>query len=727
MNDKETLAKRGRTSGEDKIENVLPIPRLPKRIERLDELAHNLWWSWHPRARDLFRALDYPLWRMSGHNPVKQLREIEPDRLKAAAADPAFLSLYDSVLSAFDTDMSTSDTWFAAKYPDRLSGPIAYFSAEFAIHNSLPIYAGGLGILAGDLCKESSDLGLPLVGVGLMYPHGYFQQRISADGWQEELYRELDFDEVPIYPVLSRRRHRPLAQVQLDNRLVSIRVWQVRVGRTIIYLLCTDVEENTVQDRLLSARLYIADRELRIEQEILLGIGGVRVLRALGIEPAIWHANEGHTAFMMLERIREEVEGGTTFAEAAQRVRATTDFTTHTPIPAGHDVFPAELVERYFHHYWESLGIERETFMNLGREDGTGDQAFNMTALALRLAEQRNSVSQLHGRVSRKMWHRLWPEVQEDEVPISNVTNGIHVPTWVAPELGRLYERYLGQDWVKRHDEAELWERVLDIPDEELWVLRQLLKHKLIVVMLERAQKGWADGERTAQQVLAMGALLDPAPLTIGFVRRVTQYKRPALVFQDIERLKRIVNDRWRPIQIIFAGKSHPADFESKHLIHQVYALASDREFRGRIAFVEDYDMHMARYLVHGVDVWLNTPRRFQEACGTSGMKASLNGIPHLSILDGWWHEGYNGANGWAIGNSFETASSEAEDKADAEALYRLLEEEIVPLYYDRDRSGVPLGWIRVVKEAIRSVVPIFCTRRMVKEYAERMYLAAPR
>jgi len=712
------------------IENMVnqaPRPRLPKRIGRLDELAHNLWWSWHPRARDLFRALDYPLWRMSGHNPVKQLREIETDRLKAAAADPAFLSLYDSVLSAFDTDMSTSDTWFAAKYPDRLSGPIAYFSAEFAIHNSLPIYAGGLGILAGDLCKESSDLGLPLVGVGLMYPHGYFQQRISADGWQEELYSELDFDEVPIYPVLSRRRHRPLAQVQLDNRLVSIRVWQVRVGRTIIYLLCTDVEENTPQDRLLSARLYIADRELRIEQEILLGIGGVRVLRALGIEPAIWHANEGHTAFMMLERIREEVEGGTTFAEAAQRVRATTDFTTHTPIPAGHDVFPAELVERYFHHYWESLGIERETFMNLGREDGTGDQAFNMTALALRLTEQRNSVSQLHGRVSRKMWHRLWPEVQEDEVPISNVTNGIHVPTWVAPEMGRLYERYLSQDWVKRHDEAELWERVMDIPDEELWVLRQLLKHKLIVVMLERAQKGWADGERTAQQVLAMGALLDPAPLTIGFVRRVAQYKRPALVFQDIERLKRIVNDPWRPIQLIFAGKSHPADFESKHLIHQVYALASDREFRGRIAFVEDYDMHMARYLVHGVDVWLNTPRRLQEACGTSGMKASLNGIPHLSILDGWWHEGYNGANGWVIGNSFETASSEAEDKADAEALYRLLEEEIVPLYYDRDRSGVPLGWIRVVKEAIRSVVPIFCTRRMVKECAERMYLAALR
>jgi len=699
-------------------------PRLPERVGRLDELAHNLWWSWHPQVRDLFRALDYPLWRMSGHNPVKQLRQISADRLQAAAADPVFLALYDAVMSAFDADMSAGDTWFATRYPNRLSGPIAYFSAEFAIHNSLPIYAGGLGILAGDICKEASNLGLPLVGVGLMYPQGYFHQRISADGWQEEIYRQLDFDEVPINPINSRQGRRPLVQVQLDDRFVSIQVWQIRVGRTNIYLLCTNVEENTPQDRQLSARLYIADRELRIQQEILLGIGGVRVLRALGIEPAIWHANEGHTAFMMLERVREEVARGASFVEALQKVRATTVFTTHTPVPAGHDIFPVQLVEKYFHSYWESLGIDRETFLKLGREDSTGDQAFSMGALALRMADRRNSVSQLHGRVSRKMWRGLWPEAQEDEVPISHVTNGIHVPTWIAPELGRLYENYLGQDWVKRQDDAELWQRVFDIPDNELWAVRQLLKRKLLAAILERGQKAWADGEVTAQQVLAMGALLDPEALTIGFVRRFAEYKRPGLLFQDVERLKRIVKDRRRPVQIIFAGKSHPADFPSKWLLHRVYTLATDRDFQGRIAFVEDYDMHMARYLVQGVDVWLNTPRRLREACGTSGMKASLNGVPHLSVLDGWWHEGYNGANGWAIGNGLETASSEEEDKADAEALYRLLEEKIVPLYYDRDRNGVPRSWIRVVKEAIRSVAPIFCTRRMLKEYAERMYVA---
>jgi starch phosphorylase len=502
-------------------------------------------------------------------------------------------------------------------------------------------------------------------------------------------------------------------------------VWQVRVGRTTVYLLDTNVDENGPQDRQLSARLYIGDRELRIEQEIILGIGGVRVLRALGIVPAIWHANEGHTAFMMLERVREEMQKGMTFVEAAGKVAATTVFTTHTPIPAGQDVFPVQLMERYFHSYWDSLGIDRETFLKLGQQDGVADQAFGMSALALRMAERRNAVSQLHGKVSRKMWRGLWPEVEEDKVPISHVTNGIHVPTWVAPEMGSLYEKYLGQDWVKRHDDTKLWQRVLDIPNDELWTVRKVLKRKLIGAILERAQNQWAEGNVAAQQVLATGALLDPEPLTIGFVRRFTEYKRPALIFQDIERLKRIVNDRLRPVHIIFAGKSHPNDFASKYLLRQVYALASDREFKGRIAFVEDYDMHMARYLVHGVDVWLNTPRRLQEACGTSGMKASLNGVLHLSIRDGWWHEGYNGTNGWAIGNDLHPPDSEDENKADVESLYRLLEEEIIPLYYDWDRNGVPQGWIRRVKEAMRSVVPIFCTRRMLKEYTKRMYIPA--
>ena len=721
MNDYECLSPRG-----SKVERSLSRPALPERIARLGELANNLWWSWHPQARDLLRALDYPLWRTGGHNPVKQLREISPDRLQEAASDPVFLTLYDSVMSAFDADMSAQGMWCATNYPHLLQAPIAYFSMEFAIHNSLPMYAGGLGTLAGDTCKEASDLGLPLVGVGLMYPQGYFHQHISSDGWQEEVYRQLDFDEAPIKPVLSHQGHRSLVQIQLDSRAVSIGVWQVKVGCAIIYLLDTNVEENALQDRQLSARLYIADRELRIGQEIILGIGGVRVLRALGIEPVIWHANEGHTAFMMLERIREEVEKGALFAEAAQRVGATTVFTTHTPVLAGHDSFPVQLIERYLDGYWDTLGIEREAFLKLGQLDSASEQAFNMTAFALRMADQRNSVSQLHGAVTRRMWHGLWPEAREHEVPISYVTNGIHVPTWIAPELSQLYGKYLGEDWVKRYDEASLWERVLDIPDDELWTVHQLLKRKLMGVMLERTQKRWAEGEVTPQQVIAMGALLHPEVLTIGFVRRFTEYKRPTLIFHDIERLKRIVRDRWRPVQIIFAGKSHPADFPSKYLLHQVYALTMDREFGGRIAFVEDYDMHTAHYLVQGVDLWLNNPRRLQEACGTSGMKASLNGVLHLSILDGWWHEGYNGANGWAIGDGLLKASSEEEDEEDADALYRLLEEKIVPLYYERNRRGVPHGWILMVKEAIRSVVPLFCTRRMLKDYVERAYHVAP-
>lgn len=700
-------------------------PMLPERIKRLDELANNLWWSWHPQARGLFRALDYPLWRLSGHNPVKQLRQISQDKLQAAASDPAFLDLYDSVMSAFDADMCTPNTWFNTNYPNALKGPVAYFSMEFAIHNSLPIYAGGLGVLAGDVCKEASDLGVPLVAVGFMYPQGYFHQRISADGWQEEIYRQLDFDEAPVNPVSSLQASSALAQVQLADRLLHIGVWLVRSGRVSLYLLDTNIEENAPQDRQLSSRLYIADREQRLQQEILLGIGGVRVLRALGIEPSVWHANEGHTAFIMLERIREEVEKGANFSSAIERVQRTTVFTTHTPVPAGHDVFPVELVERHFQNYWQSLGISRETFLELGQQNGVRDGTFNMTILALKTANYRNAVSRLNGSVARKMWHGLWPNVSEDAVPISHVTNGIHVPTWIAPELEQLYEKYLGQDWVERHGDAELWQRVADIPDEELWAVRQLLKRKLIHTILERAQERWTEGEATAPQVLTMGALLDHDALTIGFVRRFTAYKRPALIFHDVARLKRIVKDRWCPVQIVFAGKSHPADFLSKTLLHRVYSLAADPDFQGRIAFVEDYDVHMARYLVHGVDVWLNTPRRLQEACGTSGMKAALNGVPHLSVADGWWHEAYNGTNGWAVGDEIGKPSPSDEDKADAEALYSLLEEKVIPLYYDRDRGGVPHGWIRLVKEVIRSIVPVFCTRRMLKDYCKQMYIPA--
>ena len=697
--------------------------RLPERIGRLDELAYSLWWSWHPQARDLFRAIDYMSWRMSGHNPIRQLREVSSGRLHAAATDLAFLTLYDSVMSAFDEDMATEGSWFAMRYPQRLSGPIAYFSAEFAIHNSLPIYAGGLGVLAGDLCKEASDLGLPLVAVGFMYPHGYFNQCISADGRQKEIYRPLNFEEAPIKPISAPDGGEVLTLVEVGGRSIAVGVWHVAVGHADLYLLDTDVEENSHHDRQLAARLYTADRELRIQQEIILGIGGVRVLRALDIQPAVWHANEGHAAFMMLERIREQVEGGASLDEAIQQVQHATAFTTHTPLPAGQDLFATHLVKKYLQGHLDSLGVDLDTFMKLGRQDGTDETAFNMTAFGLRMAAHRNAVSALHQNVAQKMWHGLWPELAEEDVPITHVTNGIHIPTWIAPELCQLFDEYLGQGWIERCDDMELWQRVWDIPDYDFWEVRQLLKNKLLAAMRERSQRRCIEDGLDPRQLLPMGALLHPEVLTIGFVRRFAAYKRPELILRDAERLKRIITDQRSPVQIVFAGKSHPADLPSKNLLQQVYTMAADQGFQGRIAFVEDYDMHIAHYLTQGVDIWLNNPRRLHEASGTSGMKAALNGVPQLSVRDGWWYEGYNGTNGWVIGDDAKAASEEEEDSADAESLYRLLEEEVVPLYYDRDRKGVPLGWIAVAKEAMRSVAPLFNTRRMLKEYIERMYM----
>ncbi len=697
--------------------------RIPERIGRLDEIAGNLWWSWNNQARQLFRALDYPLWKESGHNPVKQLSWINPERLAQAATDPAFLAFYDSVMAAYDEAMSPVDhTWVHANYLSLLSGPVAYFSMEYAFHNSLPIYAGGLGVLAGDICKEASDIGLPMIAVGFMYPQGYFHQHISASGWQEEEYQELDFDEAPITQVHSPGGDIRLTSVRLGDVDLALGVWHVRVGRTDVYLLDTHLEENPEPYRQLSARLYVADRELRLRQEIALGIGGVRVLRALGINPAIWHANEGHTAFLTLERLREKVSAGMSFTEAQREVGKTTVFTTHTPVMAGHDIFATELVDKYFSGYWAQLGIDRRTFLKLGWQGDTEPQSFNMTVLALKMADQRNAVSQLHGSVTRKMWHGLWPDVAEEQVPISNVTNGIHVPSWVAPELNHLLIKYLGEDWLTKHDDHHLWEKVQDIPDEALWTICQRLRRKLVGAIRERMRTRWLEDNVPWTHMLTMGALLDPEVLTIAFARRFTEYKRPALILHDIERLKRIVTSKWHPVQIIFAGKSHPADLASKNLLQQVYKIAADREFQGRIVFVEDYDMHLARYLVQGVDVWLNVPRRHQEASGSSGMKASLNGVLNLSVPDGWWLEGYNAGNGWAVGSPDIAVSPEEEDKSDAEALYRLLEDEIVPLYYVRDVHGVPRRWVAMIKETMRSTVPVFCARRMMKDYIEKLY-----
>ncbi len=699
--------------------------KIPERISRLKELAGSLWWSWHPEGRAVFRTLDYALWRLSGHNPVQQLYEISKEKLEAAASDATFLSLYDKAIAAFDSDTKDGSSWYTTNHAGSFSGPVAYFSMEFALHKSLPIYAGGLGVLAGDLCKEASDLGIPMVAVGFMYPQGYFRQRISSEGWQEEEYQQLDFSKAPVSPILSSTGQRCLIDVKIKKRTLHVGAWLVQLGRVKLYLLDTDMEENEPQDRQLSNRLYTAEREQRLLQEILLGIGGVRVLRALGIQPSIWHANEGHTAFMMVERLREEIAAGATFDKALEKVQEASIFTTHTPVPAGHDVFTTQLIEQYFENYWPLLGIDRETFLDLGRNKGAGETSFNMTILAMKTSDHRNAVSRLHGKVTKRMWHVLWPDSTEENVPITYVTNGIHVPTWIALETRQLYDKYLDKGWMEKHDDVALWEHIEDIPDEELWGLRQLLKRKLFHIILERAQQRWAKKDASPQQILAMGSLLDHDTLTIGFVRRFAEYKRPSLLFQDIERIKRIINDNWQPVQIIFAGKSHPADTASKLLLQRVHTIARDHAFQGRIAFLEDYDMRLARYLVQGVDVWMNTPRRLQEASGTSGMKACLNGVLHLSVPDGWWHEAYSDNNGWAIGDDMIKVNAEEEDKSDAESLYRLLEEEVIPLYYDRDRRGLPLAWIAMVKKSIRSIAPVYSARRMLKEYCEKMYLPA--
>lgn len=702
---------------------------LPARISRLSELAYNLWWSWHPEASWLFSYLDPALWELTYHNPVQMLRSISESKLEAAAADPGFLRRLDGVLMIFDRAVTGRGSWFSEKYPRLASHTTAYFSAEFGLHNSLPIYSGGLGILAGDHCKESSDLGLPLVGVGFVYPQGYFHQRISPEGRQEAVYTRFDYSAAPMEPLLTRDTEGGLMKFHLDGHMIHIAVWRVRVGSISLFLMDTDVEENEPWDRELSARLYGGDQETRIRQEMVLGIGGVRMLEMLGIRPVVFHANEGHAAFMILERIRGLVQSGLNFEEARDFVRETTVFTTHTPVPAGHDTFPFQLVEKHFDGYWNSLGLDREKFLSLGgHEDGGGGVNFNMTALALRLSGQRNGVSEVHGRVSRNMWNSLWPDLAEDEVPITSVTNGVHTPTWVAPELERLFARYLGHDWLQQHDDPTLWERIEDIPDNELWGVHWQLKQRLFRFMRERARRGWMAEGRGPMHVLTAGTLLNPEALTIGFARRFATYKRALLIFQDIERLKGILHNEWRPVQIIFAGKAHPADSPGRGLIQKVNDLARDHDLGGRIAFVEDYDLHVAKFFYRGVDVWLNTPRSPFEASGTSGQKAALNGVPHLSILDGWWLEGYQGSNGWAIAPEVpKEASDDERDKADAGEIYRVLEDEIAPLFYDRDTDGIPRRWVQLVKEAIRSAAPLFSARRMVKEYTERMYVPAMR
>lgn len=695
--------------------------QVPERLAGLKDLAYNLWWSWRPEARALFRAIDRTLWRTTHHNPVLLLRQ-SGARLQALASDPEFLGRYDEVIRSFERYLAADDTWFGNKHPDFRGKSIAYFSAEFGVHNSLRLYSGGLGILAGDHCKTASDLGVPLTGVGFMYPQGYVEQRLNADGWQENHYEPIDWNVSPVRPVMNADGSRMLLTLKVGSWSLRLAVWVVALGRVKLYLMDTNVEGNSPRDREISGRLYGGDRVARLRQEIVLGVGGIRLLRALGLQSEVYHANEGHSSFLFVELLRERLAAGASLTAARAEVAARTVFTTHTPVEAGHDVFSEDLVAEHFREYWPAMGLDQETFLELGRAPGPG---WNMTALALKLSGRRNGVSRRHGEVSRKMWNKLYPGLPEEMVPIAHVTNGVHLATWVQQDLAWLYSKHLGEDWWTRQDDPALWSRASSIPDEELWRAHLKSKEELFKLLRNRARGRWISGRAEPSQVLAQGALLDPAALTIGFARRFAGYKRATLVLRDLERLKALLLDYWKPVQFVFAGKAHPDDDGGKALIQQIYRLAKDPAFGGRIAFVEDYDMHVARYFVHGCDLWLNNPLAPLEACGTSGEKAAVNGVPSLSVLDGWWEEGFNGANGWAIGEPGGRGWGDEADEADAQDIYRTLEEKIVPLFYDRGRDDVPHGWLRVMKESIRSVAPQFCGDRMVKEYVEKLYVSS--
>jgi len=701
----------------------------PARLSRLPDLARDLSWTWNV-ARDVFRSLDYTLWRQTAHNPVMMLRRISPAALERAAADPAFLALYDAAVAAYEAARKPSPdapTWWQRQDHAETSRVVAYFCAEFAIHQSLPIYAGGLGVLAGDHCKEAADLGVPLVGVGFMYPQGYFRQRISTEGWQQEIYEQINWDDAPIARALTIDQQPCVVLVPIGTRSVLVQVWQVKLGRVRLLLLDTDLEQNAPWDRELSARLYGGGQDTRLQQEILLGLGGVLALRALGLTPAVWHLNEGHAAFVILQRLRDFLAAGRTWEEALVEVRRTTVFTTHTPVPAGHDAFPFHMVEQHLASSWGSMNGHGELFLALGRYDSGHGEQFNMTALAMRSAGAINAVSRLHGEVTRDMFAPLWPELPPGDRPVGTITNGVHVPTWMATDLARHFEQHLSPAWREQYEDPAFWTRILQIPDENIWQARGLLRAYLFQFIRERARQRWTDEQAGATRVVAYGAMLDPNALTIGFARRFTGYKRPDLLFRDPDRLARLVNNPSRPLQFVFAGKAHPADEAGKHHLQAVFRHALDPRMGGRIAFVDDYDLHVAHLLVQGCDVWLNTPRKPMEASGTSGMKASMNGTLHLSIGDGWWAEGYNGTNGWLIAGTPASPDQDALDAADAEALYTLLENEVVPAFYERDAKGIPARWVAMVKQAIVSVTPRFSSRRMMKDYAERAYLPAYR
>ena len=704
------------------------VPSLPPRLSPLRELAYNLWWSWNLDVIDLFRRLDRDLWEETGHNPVLMLGKITQNRLEGAAADDGFMAHMMRVYQALNRYMSSSETWFKRSHSAELAElKIAYFSTEFGITESAPMYSGGLGILAGDHLKSASDLGLPLVGVGLLYQKGYFRQYLNVDGWQQESYPVNDFHNMAIQLERGSEGEPVTVEVEYPGRTVVVQVWRAQVGRVPLFLLDTNLGVNRPEDRDTTDQLYGGDLDMRIRQEIMLGIGGVRALRALGIEPTVYHMNEGHSAFLALERTRMTMrDRGLSFSEARELTAAGNVFTTHTPVPAGIDLFPPHFMDRYFSDYYGQLGLTRDQFLQLGQPTPNNrDDHFSMAILALRLAASVNGVSERHGQVAREMWRHLWPGTLPEEVPIISITNGIHPPSWISGDMASLLLRYLGPRWRERPEDQSVWERVDRIPSEELWRTHERRRERLVAIARERLARQLERRGATSQEITEASEVLNPDILTIGFARRFATYKRALLLFSDVERLSKILNDPERPVQIIFAGKAHPRDNPGKEFIRQIVHLARREDMRRRILFLEDYDMSLARYLVQGVDVWLNTPRQGKEASGTSGMKAAANGVLHVSTLDGWWCEGYTPQVGWRIGKGETYQDERYGDEVEAQALYHLLEKDLIPLFYGRGADGLPRYWIAKMKRSMCAITPAFNAHRMVREYAERLYFPA--
>jgi glycogen phosphorylase len=705
------------------IRSFTVLPSLPPRLASLQKLAYNLWWCWNSEATALFRRINPDLFEALDHSPIRLLTSLDQARYEELAKDTGFTNDLDRIAKHLETYIS-EPTWFGTNYANEADTRIAYFSMEFGIHESVPVYSGGLGVLAGDHLKSASDLGLPLMGVSFMFREGYFRQYLNADGWQQERYPENDFFNLPLIAELDKAGEPILVSAPLPGREVQMRIWRIQVGRVPLYLLDANIPQNRPEDRDLTAQLYGGDTHTRIQQEILLGIGGLRALRALGKEPTVCHMNEGHAAFVTLERIRLLMaEQNLSFDVAAEAVKAGTCFTTHTPVPAGNDAFPPAMIEQYLGAYVSSLGIDRGAFYAKGRQNPDNlNEPFGMTVLALKLANTSNGVSKLHGAVSRKMWNDIWKNLPDSEVPIGSITNGVHTQSWLAPEMGQLFDRYLGVDWEMKPTDFAIWSRIDVIPDAELWRTHTKCRQKLISFTRTRLKAQLQRRGAPPSEINAADEVLDPEALTIGFARRFATYKRGDLIFRDIERILKIINNTNRPVQFIFAGKAHPKDNGGKELIARVVQMAKKPEFRKHIVFLEDYEMNIARYMVHGVDVWLNNPRRPLEASGTSGMKVAVNGGLNCSILDGWWVEGYDGDNGFAIGAGEEYSDLKYQDDVESRLLYEIIERDIVPMFYNRDAEGLPRAWLRRMKKSISTLVPVYNTNRMVEEYYKTCY-----